>query len=120
MVLRDVNDEMALCCIEKVHAFPGMSAKSTTTFMKNAGGLETLLEVTNTPHELIPPTRWQNAIIGKSSLKGKDKKKDTKKRALEYVRRRFPEVETKHDGILDSICIAEYSRRLHFGELNKK
>lgn len=64
--------------LEEVHMMPNTAAKSGTTFMKNAGGEEAILEVT-CRYQLIKPQAWQKecgVVVAKPKLPPKiDKKK---------------------------------------------
>lgn len=99
---KDYKDEIILTGLEQVHGFPGMGVKTVTTFMKNAGGWECMLDILEIPYTLIPPSRWQKKILGVFP------KGESKKRALSYVQKRFPKVGVKKSdsGIVDAICIA--------------
>ncbi len=93
--------------LEKVHGFPGMAVPAITSFMKNAGGWEASLEYSQSPYTLIPPRVWQRYILG-SFGKG-----ESKLRAFEYAKKRWPELELikSHTGIIDALCMAEYVRQ---------
>jgi hypothetical protein len=95
--------------LEEVHGHPGMNVKAITTFMKNVGGWERLLDFYKLQHIMIPPARWQKSLLG-SFPKG-----ESKIRAFEFAIKRWPELNlTKtNTGCIDGLCIAEYTRRLH-------
>lgn len=96
------------------------SSKTTAFSMgKQLGAMEALCISRKIPHEIIPPKEWQKAIFqGIPEIKKGDSR-DTKAMALVAVRRLFPSAiltvgkrATKpHDGVVDSILLAEYARR---------
>lgn len=114
--------------VEKVHAIFGSSAGSTFEFGRSAGIVEGLICVTGFSYTMVPPKEWQKIMwagVTKVTKPGK-KSVDTKATSLVAVKRLFPEANlfdrTKkrtqkiHDGIVDSILMAEYARRLWKGQ----
>lgn len=102
-----------LFLLEAVHGNPLRGAKSTFSFGANFGGWEALLQVLNVPYVLIPPQRWQKAILG-SFPKG-----ESKNRAYDFATKRWPTMpfKRKQTGIIDALCMALYMRGQHFGAL---
>lgn len=133
--LKEYRYIIQICYLEKVHSIGGAGAKSNFSF----GGVFyvtwTFLIILEIPHVLVPPKTWQkemfqgiekqvfpDRIITKGKNKGKlvkGGKTDTKKMALMACNKLYPDanlLKTKrssvpHDGIIDSILIAEYGRR---------
>jgi hypothetical protein len=123
---------LPMVVIEDVHAIFGTSAKSTFQFGYNTGVIIGVLTALNIPYTKVPPKKWQSEMwqgvpkVCKAS-KSKDiakipkEKTDTKAMSLIAAKRLFPSVSltpsdsqraTKpHDGIVDSLLIAEYCRR---------
>lgn len=101
-----------LTVLEQVHAFPGQGVSSVFSFGANYGGWVATLEILEIPYQLVPPQKWQKAILG-SFPKG-----ESKLRALEFAQRRWPtlNLKKKDHGIVDALCIALYAMRLHKGE----
>lgn len=112
--------------IEKVGNMPrqrgGMVVKMGATSMFNfgdgfgilRGALEAMGHLGNQVVLMFPPPQtWQKVVFAGMS------KGDTKKTALSFVSRRYPKVNllksprcsVPHEGIVDSLAIAEYGRR---------
>lgn len=113
--------------VEKVHAIFGSSAGSTFEFGRSAGIAEGIVCVSRCPYTMVPPKTWQKEMwrgVEKIKKPGKNSI-DTKATSLVAVKRLFPIAalhdkskpkSTKvHDGIVDSILLAEYGRRLWNG-----
>lgn len=94
-----------LTCIEKVQSRSGQGVKSVFSFGMNYGGWIAQLEGLELPYELIPPTRWQRAFLGTF------KPGESKKKSLEFIKRKYPYVKLKDKdhGISDAICLAMYA-----------
>lgn len=63
--------------LEDVRIWPGASSQSSTTFMKQVGGLEAIIEVHGVKYEKRLPEKWQKEIGGfpvKPITKGLEKK----------------------------------------------
>lgn len=117
--------------LEDVHAIFGSAAKSTFSFGHTNGLIEGVLVSLKIPYTKIQPKKWQEEMfVGVPTMKKPDKiskktkkvvkgKNDTKGMALYAVKRLFPNavlLETSrchvpHDGIVDALLLAEYSRR---------
>lgn len=87
---------------------------SAFTYGYQSGGIEMLFKMLKIPYSLIPPKEWQKEMF--VGTKATDEPKD---RALEAANRIFPKqnflaslrCKKQHDGMIDSILIAEYCRR---------
>jgi hypothetical protein len=104
-----------LAVVEAVGARPGQGVVSMFGFGRTLGAIEGVLAAMSIPVERPTPQRWKKAIL--------DGTKKDKTAAIAYVRRRFPGAElvpkgkrTPHDGMAESLCLAEYGRRLLAGE----
>lgn len=119
---------LAIIAIEKVHAIFGSSAGATFEFGRSAGIVEGIVKTMRLPHVMVAPKEWQKEMwsgVDKVKKSGKNST-DTKATSLIAVKRLFPKSilsdqskprSTKnHDGIVDSILIAEYGRRLWRGQ----
>lgn len=76
--------------MEAVHIWTGSASKASTTFMKNAGGIEAILEVLMIRHQLIQPQFWQKqcgVIITKPPVVGKLTEAQRRKRNAEHKAR---------------------------------
>ncbi len=112
-------------CLENVHALHGVSAKSTSSFMRTLGIIEGVLTALNFPYFKVTPKEWQKEmLVGiPKIIKGKTKtgkdKTDVKAMSLLAKQRLFPTITLKaterckieHDGLIDALLIAEYGRR---------
>lgn len=105
------KDKDVLIMLEQVGAFPGQGVVSTFSFGESSGGWKSLLEGHQIPFIMVPPQRWQKQLLGVFA------KGESKKRAFQYISRRYPHLEFKEgkgsEGPIDSICLALYSRFNH-------
>jgi len=111
--------------VEDVHAIFGASAGSTFSFGYNVGELHGVLQSLDLDYELIQPKAWQAEIwkgfevIKVPSKSGKTMVNDTKAMSKMIAASLFPEANLKkpprgrkpHDGLCDSLLVAEYMRR---------
>jgi hypothetical protein len=112
--------------IEEVHALYGSSAGATFSFGYICGVTMGMIVSAKVPFTLVQPKVWQKVMfkgipdIRKPYKDGKKGKTDTKAMALIAAKRLFPGMDflatqrskNPHDGLVDSIIIAEYGRRL--------
>lgn len=120
-------------CIEEVHSIFSSSAKSNFTFGYVVGALEAIIVAHNFAYTKVQPKAWQANIWLTSEIEREPNKIDkngkikqgkikTKIVSLKAAKRLFPNVDFRaterskipHDGIVDSICIAEYCRRMNY------
>ena len=113
------------CVIEDVHAIFGSSAGATFKFGFIAGVLESFLISNSIPYTKVQPKKWQKEmwegikLQQKSSSTGKTMVNDTKAMSLIALKRLFPDIDPRKndrsknpdDNKVDSILLAEYSRR---------
>ena len=111
--------------LEEVHARPGMSLKSVTTFLRGFGGVEGVAVALGISLTLVRPQIWQRPFhTGLSNLVTDSKasaSKQAKLKSLIAAKRLFPgeslvpdsvpEKSRVHDGVVDALLIAEYGRR---------
>lgn len=112
--------------IEDVHAIGGSAAGATFAFGWSLGILEGILVGLSIPYTKVAPKEWQKSLwMGVKPIykppKGESKRKvvDTKATSLLAAQRLFPDTDFRksdrsikpHDGIVDSILLAEYCRR---------
>ena len=98
-----------VCCVEKVGAMPGQGVTSMFTFGKSAGFIEGVLQALGIPYQLIPPRKWKKEYSLNSD----------KQKSIEVCKKLFPGVSlrrtdrctTDHDGMAESLLMAEYARR---------
>jgi Holliday junction resolvasome RuvABC endonuclease subunit len=95
----------AVC--ENVHAFPGMSAIATSSFMKNMGHIEMALAASGIPTRYVSPQTWMK-FYGVKKDKG-ETKTVWKKRLREVLQQRLPHVECTTEQA-DAVLIALYGR----------
>lgn len=122
-----------VCVIEDLHSVFGSSAKSNFAFGKNNGLIIGMLQTLRIPFIKVSPKAWQKQMwqgirpveinTGKKKKDGTPKYKiDTKKTSLIAAQRLFPKEKflatnrssVSHDGIVDSILLAEFGRRNYF------
>ena len=96
------------CCLEKVHAMPKQGSVSMFNFGMNFGWLKGVLDAFGIPYQEIPPQTWKKEF-------GLNSKKE---KSIEVCHQLFPDANlvphncrTAHDGIAESILLAEYARR---------
>lgn len=127
-----VKDTMPiLTFIEDVHIWPGASAAGSTTFMKNAGGYEAILEALNIKRLQETPQTWQKAILGtiaKVSTKTlpkkeadrlkREHKKKIKKASVDFANKYFGlQLKDSEDGKADALNMALYALKFHKNQL---
>jgi hypothetical protein len=119
--------------IEDVHSIFGASASANFSFGFGCGSLFTVLKLANVPFTKVSPKQWQKEMwqgvkpieinTGKKNKDGSPKYKiDTKATSLLSATRLFPNInfmasersKIPHDGIIDSLLMAEYGRRKNY------
>lgn len=108
---------------EKFGGFFGYAKKSAVSLGTQCGAIQASCEVVGVPFTRYMPTQWQKVMFEGQTViykTGKDKgKKDTKKMALAVAKRLHPKEtflatsrsSVPHDGIVDSLMLAEFGRR---------
>ena len=106
--LKDLAEECDVECVsEVVHAFPGMSAVATASFMKNMGHIEMALAAAGIPTRYVTPQIWMKYFGLK---KEKDESKTVwKKRLREVLQQRIPEADVTVEQT-DAVLIALYGK----------
>lgn len=107
-VLSLITDK-SICYIERVHSQPNNGVKAAFTFGENYGYIQGLLTAYKIPYQTIPPQTWKKEFSITSD----------KSSSIECAKRLFPTVDLRrtdkctkpHDGIAESLLIAEYCRR---------
>jgi crossover junction endodeoxyribonuclease RuvC len=114
-VFRTIKDwckgEKATAFIEHAQSMPEQGVVSTFNYGVGFGGILAVFQVLDIPHQLIRPMRWKKAVLGEGNTEGKAT-------TIEYVTRKFPGANlfrtarctTKHDGMADAICLADYGK----------
>ncbi|PCI96649.1 MAG: hypothetical protein COB15_09685 [Flavobacteriales bacterium] len=125
------EDDYIHFILEKPGIIFGVGKSSMAKLYKNCGLIEGILIGNNCRYTLVPPKEWQKEMwqgvdtIRKSTTKRKkDGTKaqgavDTKAMSLMAAKRLWPSMDfrkseratTPHDGIVDALLMAEYSRR---------
>ncbi len=107
-LLGETYSKRVQCILELVHSFPGQGVSSSFSFGQNFGGWQATLEILQIPYELVPPQKWQKAILGVFP------KGESKERAFQFVQKKWPEIsfKKKDHGIIDALCMALYAKRL--------
>lgn len=100
--------------LEKAQSIRGNGGSAMFTYGHHNGLIEGLLRTLRIPYSLVPPKQWQKEMfVGTKSTDA------PKQRALAAANRIFPKqnflaslkCKKPHDGMIDSILIAEYCRR---------
>lgn len=97
------------CCLEKVSAMPGQGVTSMFSFGQSYGWLKGVLDLGEIAYQEIRPQQWKKEF-GLNSDKAK---------SVDVCRQLFPKVDLlrtpkcriPHDGIAESLLMAEYARR---------
>jgi hypothetical protein len=105
--------------VEQGQAMPWHSRSSSYHYGFHCGTLCGTLAALGVGYTLVRPTEWQKVIHQGTRGTSNGKKRDPKRRTLEAMRRHYPGEKflatprsTKpHDGMYDSLGIAEYGRR---------
>lgn len=115
-ILLNWNKDFSIkhCFLERAQSMPKQGVKSMFNYGDHYGQIQGILISQSISFTLVPPKDWQ-----KEMLKGSCQKKTTKERALEIARRLFPKEKfvptirstRPHDGMIDSILLAEFCRR---------
>lgn len=100
--------------LEKAQPMPKQGVTSMFNYGHHNGVIEGILKVLGIPYSLIPPKQWQKEMF--IGTKATD---EPKKRALAAANRIFPKqkflaslrCKKPHDGMIDSLLLAEYCRR---------
>jgi len=104
--------------LEAVHAMPKQGVSSSFNFGKVFGYLEGMLTAYRFPYVLVTPQCWTKEIHA-----GLSKELDPKSRSLVIFNREYSNLDLRansrcrnqHEGLLDSLFIAEYGRRKELG-----
>lgn len=105
--------------IEKAQAMPLQGVCSMFSYGYHAGTLEGVFQALFIPFTLVTPKEWQKEMFKGTKVPKKSLLKTAKSRALEVARRLFPKqkfiatlrCKKPHDGMIDSMLIAEFCRR---------
>lgn len=109
--------------MESVRLWGIESAQAGTTFMKNAGGEEAILQCLQIRHVMVEPQTWQKSLgvsIAKSVTKGLESKEAAKirRKDKERLKQKSIEVASKYYGIqeialnhgkADALNVARYA-----------
>jgi hypothetical protein len=109
---------VSMCYMEKLWGQPKQSSKSTFGLGKSYGVMLGMLGAWQIPTELVAPKTWQ-AEIYNALFSGKyNRLMGSKDKALEASKILYPDLDMvigrarkPHDGLVDSLLIAEYGRR---------
>lgn len=103
------NAKKVRVCVEKVGAMPGQGVVSMFSFGKSLGFIEGVLQAYGISYQLVPPQTWKKEF----SLTG------DKSNSIDVCRKLFPDINLlatnrsrkPHDGMAESLLMAEYARR---------
>ena len=98
-----------LVVVERAQAMPKQGVTSMFRYGLGYGRILGMLEALRISHQLVRPQQWKAAVLTGT--------KRDKAAAIHYVRGKYPSVDLTpgarrkaHDGIADSLCIAEFGR----------
>ena len=105
-----------LAVIELVHAMPKQGVTSSFNFGKGFGMILAVLECRGIPYQLVTPQQWKKVVLAGLGREKSD--------AIRWCRNRFPSVSLKatprcskdHDGMAESLALAEYARLILLGK----
>lgn len=118
--LRDlINCDSVYAVVEDVHAIFGTSGKSKFVLGFNKGWIVGMLTALGIPYSMIPPKKWQSGVWERCDKVMEGKNVKTKETSINCAKRIFPGIDLRrspkcknpHDGICDSLLMAEYARR---------
>ena len=109
IALSKVNNDKAVCCIERVNAMPKQGVTSMFNFGQNYGWILGMLDALEIPYETVTPKKWK-AEFG---LTG------DKMDSITVCKRMFPNIsllptercKKDNDGMAEALLMAEYARR---------
>lgn len=110
----DIKNYDMFCIVENVHSMPMQGAQATFNFGKSFGYILGVLESFGVPYELVNPQKWKKEFSCTSD----------KNTSIDCAQRLFPNVNLyrtdrcrkKHDGMAESLLMAEYGRRHYNGQ----
>jgi crossover junction endodeoxyribonuclease RuvC len=110
--IRNILVDIDFVVMEKVSAMPKQGVVSMFHFGVGYGMLQGIIITLGIPLRLITPQAWKKEILAGTT---KDKAA-----SIEYVKRVYPYLDVipagyrkPHDGICDSVCIAEFGFRVY-------
>jgi len=119
-ILKNYEGTNCHVVFEKLGVIFGTSKATAFSMGYQAGAVEMACIALKLPYTLIPPKQWQKEMfqgIPEITKPGKSSR-DTKAMALVAVNRLFPDhhlsfgkASKPHDGLVDSILLAEYCKR---------
>ena len=105
-LLESVSHSDCFCMLEKVHSIPGNAARSMFTFGRGVGILVASLIAFRIPFEEVTPQAWHRGL--RIPPKGKkETKSQFKRRKLELVKTRHPDLKVKTD-LADGVLICDF------------
>ena len=104
-------------CVEIVHAMPKQGVSSCFTFGKGYGKVLAVIEVEELPLYLVTPQEWKRSVLAGLGREKQDAIRFVKNVWPKFSLKKSPKATTDHDGIAEAVCIAEYGRRKHLGQL---
>lgn len=108
-ILKGLENQEVMCCLEKVSAMPGQGVVSMFNFGHNLGFIEGVLQTAGIPYQLVPPQTWKKEFSLSSD----------KNKSIEVCQKLFPKISLlatersrkPSDGIAEAVLMAEYARR---------
>ena len=108
-----LQDEHTIAYVEQVHAMPNQGGTSMFNFGKSFGYILGVLDACNIETKLVSPQKWKKEFNLDSD----------KQKSIDTAKKLFPDVnlfrtnrcKKEHDGMAESLLIAEYGRRKEIG-----
>lgn len=108
--LKAFAPDTKIAILEHVGGIPGQSAPAAFNFGDNFGAIRGILLTLGIPYELVRPQKWKRAF---SCTSDKNTSIQVAKRLFPgQSLKRTPQCTKDHDGIAESLLMAEYGRRV--------
>jgi hypothetical protein len=118
-LLSQHQDKKCLVCFEQIGVIFGSSKTTAFSMGHQRGSLEMLCSQLKLPYIMVPAKKWQTEMFkGIPEVTKSNGKRNTKAMALLTLQRLYPsfnpiphKCRVPHDGVVDSVLIADYARR---------
>lgn len=112
----------AVVFLERAQAFPGQGGSSIFNFGSSYGGILAILDILGMSYRIISPGKWVPAMHAAAGVTPCFEA-SAKQKSFLAVSQLFPDESfilpgrrVPHDGAIDATLIAEFGRRLLFGD----
>jgi crossover junction endodeoxyribonuclease RuvC len=105
-----VDEDHAICYIEKVSAMPKQGVTSMFNFGFSTGAMHGIVATLGMPRYMVTAHQWKIKVLAGLDWKG------NKGAAIDFCRRAYPDISLlateksrkPHSGMADALCIARY------------